>query len=106
MAIDDHYMETLEVIHVMFKHIFAGLETRWEKELAIIREQYASEPVAFTDEPCVLHWPEGMALLEEAGFDVGDGMSDLTGAMVGRLSSRLFAKRVLPQHSRIFILFS
>jgi aspartyl-tRNA synthetase len=29
MAIDDHYMETLEVIHNMFKHIFNGLETRF-----------------------------------------------------------------------------
>jgi aspartyl-tRNA synthetase len=87
MAINDHYMETLEIIHIMFKHIFTGLETRWEKELAVIRQQYASEPVTFTDKPCVLHWPDGMALLEEVGFDVGDGMSDLTGAMVCRLSS-------------------
>lgn len=82
MTINDHYMETLEVIHTLFKHIFTGLETRWGKELAVIREQYESEPVEFTDEPCVLHWPEAMAILEERGFDIGDGMGDLTGAMV------------------------
>ena len=82
MSINDHYMETLEVIHTMFKHIFTGLETRWAKELAVIREQYASEPVAFTDEPCVLHWPEAMDILKGEGFDIGDGMNDLTGAMV------------------------
>lgn len=81
MAIDDHYMETLEVIHTMFKHIFDGLETRLSKELAIIREQYASEPVTFTEEPCVIHWPEAMEILKDNGFDIGDGMSDLTGAM-------------------------
>lgn len=81
MAIDDHYMETLEVIHAMFKHIFTGLEDRFSKELNIIREQYASEPVTFTDEPCVLHWPEAMDILEEKGFDVADRMGDLTGAM-------------------------
>lgn len=81
MAINDHYMETLEVIHTMFKHIFTGLESRFDKELAVIREQYASEPVTFTYEPCVLHWPEGMAMIKEAGFDVGHGMGDLTGAM-------------------------
>lgn len=81
MAINDHYMETLEVIHTMFKHIFNGLENRNAKELAVIREQYASEPVTFTDEPCVLHWPEAMDILKEKGFDIGDGMSDLTGAM-------------------------
>lgn len=82
MAISDHYMETLEVIHAMFRHIFTGLETRWARELAIIREQYASEPITFTDEPCVLHWPEAMEILKDRGFDIGDGMGDLTGAMV------------------------
>lgn len=81
MSIHDHYMETLEVIHVMFKHIFNGLETKWAKELAVIREQYESSPVTFTEDPCVLHWPEAMEILKEKGFDIGDGMEDLTGAM-------------------------
>lgn len=81
MAINDHYMETLEVIHDMFKHIFNGLESRMANELAVIREQYASEPVTFTDEPCVLHWPEAMEILTEKGFDIGDGYGDLSGAM-------------------------
>jgi aspartyl-tRNA synthetase len=82
MAINDHYTETLEVVHSVFKHIFTGLETRWSKELAVIRQQYASEPVTFTEEPCILHWPEGIEILKDAGFDVGDGMQDLNGAMV------------------------
>lgn len=81
MAINDHYMEALEVVHAMFRHIFLGLETRWAKELAVIREQYASEAVTFTEEPCVLHWPEAMAILKDKGFDMGDELQDLTGAM-------------------------
>lgn len=81
MAIKDHYMETLEVIHKCFVHIFTGLETRYAKELSIIREQYHSEPLTFTDEPCVVHWPEAQEILKEKGFDVGDGMGDLNGAM-------------------------
>lgn len=81
MTIQDHYMETLEVVHTMFKHIFNGLETRWAKELAIIREQYDSTPVTFTDEPCVLHWPEAMSILKEEGFEMGDELQDLSGAM-------------------------
>jgi aspartyl/asparaginyl-tRNA synthetase len=80
MAIDDHYDEALEVIHGMFKHIFTGLESRFPKELAVIRQQYHSEPVTFTDEPCILHWTEGMDILKEQGFDMGDCMGDLTGA--------------------------
>lgn len=81
MAIDDHYMETLEVIHNMFRHIFTGLESRMAKELAIIREQYPSEPCTFTEEPCVIHWPEAMDILVNEGFDIGDGKGDLNGAM-------------------------
>mmetsp|Transcript_18410 Transcript_18410/g.39818 ORF Transcript_18410/g.39818 Transcript_18410/m.39818 type:complete len:621 (-) Transcript_18410:55-1917(-) len=80
MAINDHYMETLEVVHTMFKHIFENLETRWARELAVIRTQYDSDPVAFTDEPCVLHWPEAMEILRDEGFDMGDELGDLTGA--------------------------
>jgi aspartyl/asparaginyl-tRNA synthetase len=82
MSIDDHYMETLEVVHNIFKHIFTGLESRWAKELSVVRERYHSEAVTFTDEPCVLHWPEAMEILKEKGIDIGDGMSDLNGAMV------------------------
>jgi aspartyl/asparaginyl-tRNA synthetase len=82
MSINDHYMETLEVVHGMFRHIFEGLETRLAKELAVIRQQYPSEPVTFTDEPCVLHWPEAMEIIVNEGFDIGDGLQDLSGAMV------------------------
>lgn len=80
MAIQDHYMEALQVIHNMFKHIFNGLETIHSKELSIIRSQYFSEPVMFTNEPCVIHWPEAIDILRAKGFDMGDGMDDLNGA--------------------------
>jgi aspartyl/asparaginyl-tRNA synthetase len=82
MTIDDHYMETLETIHTLFRHIFTGLESRLENELKVIREQFPSEACTFTEEACVLHWPEAMKILEDEGFDIGDGKSDLTGAMV------------------------
>jgi len=81
MAIDDHYTETLKVIHNVFKHIFTGLETRFSKELSVIREQYTSEAVTFTEKPCILHWSEAMQILKQNGFDLGDEMGDLTGAM-------------------------
>lgn len=87
MAINEHYMETLEVVHKMFKHIFENLETRWARELQVIRTQYTSEPVTFTDEPCVLHWPEAMEILRGEGFDMGDGLGDLTGAQVRSMNT-------------------
>lgn len=81
MAIQDHYMEALTILHNMFKYIFQGLETRHAQELSIIRTQYYSEPVVFTDEPCVIHWPDGMDMLRSKGFTLeGDALDDLNGA--------------------------
>ena len=86
MTLDEHYNEVLAIAHRMFKHIFEGLETRFAKELAIIREQYASDPVAFTDGPCIVHWPEAIRMLREEGGmpEVGE-LEDLTGAQELRL---------------------
>ena len=72
MEIYEHYSEVLEVIHRMFRHIFDGLETKYAKELAIVREQYPSEKVRFTREPLILHWPEGIKLLRDAGVEINE----------------------------------
>ncbi len=60
------------MIHRLFRHIFEGLEARYAKELSVIRAQYPSEPVRFTQEPLVVHWAEGIALLRAAGHSVDD----------------------------------
>ena len=41
------------MIHSLFKDIFTGLEKEYGTELENVRRQYASEPVRFTDGPCV-----------------------------------------------------
>lgn len=79
MAIKFHYNEALEVIHRMFRHIFSQLEVQYAKELAVIRSQYPSEPVQFTEEPLIVHWQEGIDMLRAAGHEV-DENGDLTGA--------------------------
>jgi aspartyl-tRNA synthetase len=70
MGITDHYNEVLRVLHGLFKHIFTGLEERFGEELAVIRQQYDSAPVQFTEEPCVVHWEDAIAMLREAGHEV------------------------------------
>jgi aspartyl/asparaginyl-tRNA synthetase len=100
MAINSHYEETLQsnvlfpplfifsnffrwavrrrslfllVIHSMFKHIFEGLEKKYAKELSIVRSQYPSEPVQFTDKPLIIHWWDAIKMLREAGHsEIGD----------------------------------
>jgi len=90
MAIGEHYDEVLGVSHRMFKHMFQGLEERWPKELSAVRQQYASEPVKFTEEPCIVHWEDGIKMLREAGVtqeELGD-FDDLSGAqelLLGKL---------------------
>lgn len=70
MAITEHYNEALAVIHQLFVDIFSGLERDFAKELAVIREQYPSQPVQFTASPLILHWNEAIAMLREAGHEV------------------------------------
>jgi aspartyl/asparaginyl-tRNA synthetase len=96
MAINSHYEETLQgknafiylfifgffskstvlpvflVIHRMFRHIFQGLETRYSKELSVIRQQYPSEPVQFTEDPLILHWWDALQLLRDEGHSAED----------------------------------
>jgi aspartyl/asparaginyl-tRNA synthetase len=74
MAVKFHYNEVLEVIHHLFRHIFEGLESRYARELAVIRAQYPSQPVQFTDKPLVVHWADAMAMLKEAGNEVGSAI--------------------------------
>lgn len=94
MAINDHYMEILEVVHKCFVQIFNGLETRHAKELDVICEQYHSKPLTFTQEPCVLHWPEAQAILTEKGFTMVDGMDDLNAAQVSKLWTSFVMRRM------------
>jgi aspartyl-tRNA synthetase len=87
MTINSHYNETLEVVHETFRFIFDGLEMLYAKELSIIREQYPSEPVVFTDKPCIIHWDEGMQMLQDAGedIDVYDDMNTALEIKLGQL---------------------
>lgn len=79
MAITSHYNEALGTLHRLFRHIFEGLETRFARELAVIREQYPSQPVKFTAEPLIIHWWDAIAMLREAGH-VAEDYEDLNTA--------------------------
>lgn len=80
MSITEHYNEALYIIHNMFRTIFDGLENRYSKELQVIREQYPSEPVKFTNEPLIIHWHQAMKMLKEAGQEV-DELADLSSSI-------------------------
>eukprot|EP00602_Paraphysomonas_sp_CaronLab_P011180 CAMPEP_0185041882 /NCGR_PEP_ID=MMETSP1103-20130426/41734_1 /TAXON_ID=36769 /ORGANISM="Paraphysomonas bandaiensis, Strain Caron Lab Isolate" /LENGTH=514 /DNA_ID=CAMNT_0027581811 /DNA_START=100 /DNA_END=1645 /DNA_ORIENTATION=- len=79
MTISSHYNEVLSVLHDLFRHIFDGLEKHYAQDLAIVRQQYPSERVQFTEDPLIVHWPEAMEMLVEAG-EKPDPTDDLTTA--------------------------
>ena len=76
MAFNQHYNEVIDVLHDVFTSIFDGLETRYADELSAIRAQYPSEAPRWTKEPCIVHWEDAMAMLEEAGEEA-PGFDDL-----------------------------
>ncbi len=83
MAFKRDYHEALYMLARMMNSIFRELPARFGREIAAVRAQYASEDFLFLDDakgegPLVLKFWEGMALLREAGIDIGDGMGDLS----------------------------
>jgi len=87
MAFKFHYHEVLDTIGDMFTNMFRGLRDRFQDEIATICQQFPSEPFKFLDPPLVLNFPEGVAMLKEAGVEMGDedDLSTPAEKLLGRL---------------------
>lgn len=72
MAFQFHYHEVVNVIGGVFTEIFKGLRDKYDTEIKTIWEQYPAEPFKFLDPPLRLEFPEGIAMLREAGVEIGD----------------------------------
>jgi len=77
MAFNDHYYEVLDVIDKLFTSIFDGLTTRFSKELEIIGNQYPFQPLKYSKPTLRIPFPEGIAMLREAGIEAND-LEDLS----------------------------
>ena len=87
MAIQEHYFEVLDVLDALFLHIFDGLTQRHAAELAAVNGQHPFEPLQYLRPTLRLTFPEGVAMLQEAGIPV-DPLGDLsteTERQLGRL---------------------
>ncbi|KAI8319808.1 aspartyl-tRNA synthetase [Martensiomyces pterosporus] len=71
-AFREHYHEVMYMIGDMFIYIFKNLEERWAHELAIVRRQYPSEPIKFSDKPLKLEYKDAVALLRKNGVEMDD----------------------------------
>ncbi|KAI6190472.1 Aspartyl-tRNA synthetase [Aphelenchoides bicaudatus] len=72
MAFKFHYHEAMLTVANTMNEVFKYLQANFQSEIETIRKQYSSEPFIFTDEPVVLKYHEGVALLRENGIEQGD----------------------------------
>eukprot|EP00730_Choanoeca_flexa_P017543 TRINITY_DN8464_c0_g1_i1.p1 TRINITY_DN8464_c0_g1~~TRINITY_DN8464_c0_g1_i1.p1 ORF type:complete len:604 (+),score=166.53 TRINITY_DN8464_c0_g1_i1:41-1852(+) len=72
MAFNEHYHEVLEVFDRLFIHIFKGLSHKFSHEIEVINKQFNREPFKWLEPSLVLQWPEAIAMLREAGEEIGD----------------------------------
>lgn len=87
MAINERYEEVLDVLDRLFVYMFKGLESRCAVELQRIKEQYPFESLKYHEKTLRLEFPEGIRMLQEAGYEV-DPLGDLsteTERVLGRL---------------------
>ncbi|OXB70950.1 UNVERIFIED_CONTAM: hypothetical protein H355_006190 [Colinus virginianus] len=67
MEIKEDYTEVLDLLDNLFKHVFAGLETRCAKEIAAFHAQYPAESFVWQEQTPRLTFTEGIELLRAAG---------------------------------------
>lgn len=72
MAFNQHYHEVLTVLGNLVNYILKGIETRYGHLLEVVRHQYPFEKVEYGETPLILEYPEAVALLREAGYEMGD----------------------------------
>ncbi|XP_055688030.1 aspartate--tRNA ligase, cytoplasmic [Lutzomyia longipalpis] len=87
MAFKYHYHEVIETIGATFTAMFRGLRDEYAQEIAAVNQQYKVEPFQFLDPPLKLNFAEGVAMLREAGVEMGDedDLSTPSEKLLGRL---------------------
>lgn len=73
MAIDTHYHECMHMIDGVLKAIFKGVQERNRKEIEVVKQRFPHEDLVIPDETVILHYREGVRLLNEAGHKHEDG---------------------------------
>jgi len=72
MAFYEHYHEVLDLYDGLFIHIFENLPKRFAKEIEVIKRQFPFEDFKYQNPSLRLKWTDAVALLREAGIDIGD----------------------------------
>lgn len=87
MAFHYHYHEVVQTIGETFSEMFKGLRDHYAKEIIAVGQQYNVEPFKFLEPTLRLEFIEGVAMLREAGVEMGDeeDLSTPNEKLLGRL---------------------
>jgi aspartyl/asparaginyl-tRNA synthetase len=87
MTINVHYFEVLDLLGNMLVFIFNGIETRYKRELDVIKQQYPFEDFKCKSPVVKLHFRDGVKMLAEAGIEQAalEDLSTETEKALGRL---------------------
>ena len=69
MEIKESYLEVLALIGRLFNSMFRNLKEKNAKEIEVIKAVYGYEDFLFLEEPLLLTFREGVAMLREAGVE-------------------------------------
>ncbi|CCH59817.1 hypothetical protein TBLA_0B10000 [Henningerozyma blattae CBS 6284] len=89
MNFEEHYHEVMDMLGELFIYIFSQLETRYKKEIEIVRRQYPVEEFKLPKDGKMvrIEYKEAISMLQEAGKDVGayDDLSTENEKFLGKL---------------------
>eukprot|EP00297_Palpitomonas_bilix_P003433 CAMPEP_0113914360 /NCGR_PEP_ID=MMETSP0780_2-20120614/30319_1 /TAXON_ID=652834 /ORGANISM="Palpitomonas bilix" /LENGTH=559 /DNA_ID=CAMNT_0000912181 /DNA_START=28 /DNA_END=1707 /DNA_ORIENTATION=- /assembly_acc=CAM_ASM_000599 len=75
MTIKEHYFEVLDVLEDTLIHVFHSIVTNFAEDLKVISQQFPFKPFDYDLPPKRnprVTYPEGIAMLREAGVEIGD----------------------------------
>ncbi|CAH2305404.1 aspartate--tRNA ligase, cytoplasmic [Pelobates cultripes] len=87
MVFNYHYHEVIDEIADTLVQIFKGLQKRFQTEIQTVCKQFPCEPFKFLEPTLRLEYKEGVAMLREAGVEMGDeeDLSTPNEKLLGRL---------------------
>ncbi|KAM6080417.1 aspartate--tRNA ligase, cytoplasmic [Theristicus caerulescens] len=87
MAFNYHYHEVVDEIADTLVQIFKGLQERFQTEIQTVNKQFPCEPFKFLEPTLRLEYREAVAMLREAGVEMGDeeDLSTPNEKLLGRL---------------------
>ncbi|KAI0318974.1 hypothetical protein OF83DRAFT_875380 [Amylostereum chailletii] len=87
MTIEEHYHEVMELLDGLFKHLFAGLQEKYKKEIDAVNVQFPAEEFKWKEETLKLTFAQAVDLLVEDGVDraVLDDINTENEKRLGRL---------------------